>query len=145
MKISYLKAIHQIIHYGHFITHRVSQELKEFDISEPQFNVLRILKGSRGKALNLQDISAKMVQKNSNVTRIVNKLVDRNLVIQQQCPTNRRKVEITITPEGKTFLKKLEVKVENIHHPFNKNLNTNELENLNVLLHKLFKQYETKH
>ncbi|NNJ56670.1 MAG: MarR family transcriptional regulator, partial [Bacteroidia bacterium] len=68
----------------------MSKQLKNYGISEPQYNVLRVLKGSQGKPLNLQDISCKMVQKNSNVTRIIDKLLERKLVKREECSTNRR-------------------------------------------------------
>ena len=63
MKLSYYKIVQQIIRNGHRITDDVSQQLKKYNISEPQYNVLRVLKGSQGKPLNLQDIACKMIQK----------------------------------------------------------------------------------
>ena len=141
MKLSYFKVIQQIIRNGHRITDSVSRELKEYAISEPQYNVLRVLKGSQGKPLNLQDISSKMVQRNSNVTRIIDKLLHRKLVERKECKTNRRKVEISITPLGLEQLRIFDQKVANIHHQYTHNLNAQELNELSRLLEKLFNNH----
>ncbi len=96
---------------GHWITNQVSIELKEFEISEPQYNVLKILTGKKGKPNTVQEIQHRMVQRTSNVTRIVDKLIDKGLVNRQECPSNRRKMDITMTGKGKKLLVQLDNKV----------------------------------
>jgi len=137
MNPSYYKAIYQIITTGHMITHQVGQELKEFGVTEPQFNVLRILKGARGKPVSVQEILGKMVQRNSNVTRIVDKLLAKGCVERHQCPDNRRKMDITITDTGLALLEQLNKKVETLHQPIMNNLSNEELETLEQLINKL--------
>ena len=134
---SYYRAIYQIIKTGHWITDRVSQELKEFDITEPQYNVLRILKGKKGNPVNVGEIQSQMVQRTSNVTRIVDKLIKKGLVSRQECPTNRRKMDITITTVGNTFSEKLNKKVQDFHLPMTKNLTEEEAKTLTKLMKKL--------
>ena len=109
---SYFEAIQQLIRTGHWLTDRVSQELKGFDITEPQFNVLRILKGQHGKPLAVQEIQKRMIQRTSNVTRILDKLLKKDLVTRQECPSNRRKMDIAITPAGEALLLELNQKVD---------------------------------
>ena len=134
---SYLKAIMQIIRTGHWITDSVSQELKEYGITEPQFNVLRILQGRKGKPATVQEIQQDMVQRSSNVTRIIDKLQKRGLVNRQECPANRRKMDITITEGGTELLAILGKKVFQFHGPMAQNLSEQEAETLTKLILKL--------
>jgi DNA-binding MarR family transcriptional regulator len=137
MKNIFFSAIFQIIKTGHWITDNVGKELKEYDITEPQFNVLRILKGAKGKPISVQDILCKMVQRTSNVTRIVDKLLAKGYVTRHECPSNRRKMDIKITEDGLAILKKLDKKVSNWHKPMMENLTEEELATLSNLIIKL--------
>ena len=137
LKKSYVRAISQIIRTGHWITDMVTHELKEFDISEPQYNVLRILKYRRGQPLTVQEIQDKMVQRSSNVTRLIDKLLDKGLVNRQECATNRRKMDISITQAGLDLLVRLEEKVYDLHQPMAGNLTPSEAETLSELIIKL--------
>ncbi|MEQ9402423.1 MAG: MarR family transcriptional regulator [Cyclobacteriaceae bacterium] len=137
MNQDYLGAIDQIIRTGHWITDQVSAELKEFDISEPQYNVLRVLKVRSGEPITVQKIQDKMVQRTSNVTRIIDKLLDKGLVNRKECPSNRRKMDITITAMGEELLSQLNAKVIDFHQPMSKNLSTEEAQQLKSLIIKL--------
>lgn len=137
MNQDYWSAIDQIVRAGHWITDQVSIELKEFDISEPQYNVLRILKVRNGEPITVQKIQDKMVQRTSNVTRIVDKLLEKGLVNRKECPSNRRKMDITITQKGEDLLGELTQKVVAFHQPMAKNLSTEEAQTLRNLINKL--------
>ena len=134
---NYFEAVFEIIRTGHWITDSVSKELKEFDIYEPQFNVLRILRGAKGKPVSVNAILERMVQRSSNVTRIVDKLALKGLVTRTLCPDDRRKMDIVITNEGLELLKKLDKKVESFHKPMMNNLSADEAETLKQLIQKL--------
>lgn len=137
MKETYYQTIYQIICTGHWITDRLNQEFKELGSTEPQFNVLRTLQAANGKPITVQQILDKMVQRSSNITRIVDKLITKGLVERKECPTNRRKMDITITKEGLSFLKKLDKKVDVFNKPLMENLNDKELKTLKKLILKL--------
>lgn len=137
MKEIYFETIYQIISTGHWITDGLGREFKELGSTEPQYNVLRTLKNANGKPLTVQQILEKMVQRSSNVTRIIDKLVLKGLAERKECPSNRRKMDITITKEGLQFLKKLDRKVVDFNQPLMKNLNSNELKTLKNLIIKL--------
>ena len=136
MNKDYFQAVYQIIKAGHAITHQVSQELKPFDITEPQFNVLRILRGRKGKPITVQEIQKNMIQKSSNVTRIIDKLEKKSLVERCECPQNRRKMDIVITAKGKQFLAKLDKVVQRMHQPMLKNISPQEAKQLSDLVKK---------
>lgn len=137
MNNKYLEAIFEIIRTGHWITDSVSKELKEFDIYEPQFNVLRILRGAKGKPISVNTILESMVQRSSNVTRIVDKLAAKGLVQRTLSKEDRRKMDIIITDNGLELLKKLDKKVEDFHKPMKNNLTAEEAETLKQLIRKL--------
>lgn len=137
MNKKYYETIFQIIRTGHWITDQVSKELKEFGITEPQFNVLRILRGAKGKPISVSDVLERMVQRNSNITRIVDKLLIKGFAERKECPTNRRKMDLTITEAGLKKLKELDERVEAFHQPFIGKLSTSELETLKKLIIKL--------
>lgn len=110
--------------------------LKSFDLSVEQFNVLRILRGQKGKPANMCVIQERMIAKTSNTTRLVDKLLLKDLVIREVCEENRRKMEITITEKGLKLLAELDPKIEAHETLFSTNLTSEELENLNNLLEK---------
>ena len=78
----------------------VTQILKKYNLSLQQYNVLRALELSHPNPLSVKTISESMVDMNSNVSRLVDKLVDKKLSERHQEDSDKRKVKITITNEG---------------------------------------------
>lgn len=111
--------------------------LKPYDISIEQFNVLRILRGKKGEPTNLQDIQERMINKMSNTTRLVDKLILKGLVERFICKNNRRKVDIYITEQGLNLLNEIDPIIETTEERITSNLTIQELETLNTLLTKL--------
>lgn len=134
---TYFTAIFEIIKMGHALTDGVNTELKTYGITEPQFNVLRILRGRKGEPATVQSVQKDMVQRSSNVTRIIDKLIDKGYVHREQCPSNRRRVDLTITDEGLSALKTFDQIVEAFHAPMKDALTTEESKQLTNLIHKL--------
>ncbi len=133
----YYPAIFEIIQTGNWITDQIGVELKELGTTEPQFNVLRILSQNKGNPMTVQSILNQMVQRTSNVTRIVDKLSERGLVIRKECLSNRRKMDITITQTGLELMKDLNRQAHAFHEPLMKNLAPEEARSLTELLKKL--------
>ncbi len=113
------------------------ESLKPFEISIPQFNVLRILRGQHGKPANLSTIQDRMVNQMSNTSRLIDKLLEKDLVNRTICEENRRKIEVYITPAGMDLLKKIDPVVADTEQRIAQNLSTEEIEKLNQLLEKL--------
>ena len=111
--------------------------LKPYDLSIEQFNVLRILRGQKGHPVNLQDIQQRMINKMSNTTRLVDKLIKKDFVKRNVCKNNRRKVEIYITGVGLEILTKIDPQIEKTEQQITNNLSVDELKHLNNLLIKL--------
>ena len=122
---------------NNYIKDELLTALKPFDLSLEQFNVLRILRGQKGKAINLQDIQERMVSKMSNTTRLVDKLIKKKFVKRITCKENRRKVDISITTNGMDILKKIDPVIKGSEKKLTENLTQSELLQLNNLLIKL--------
>jgi len=131
------KTVINLMYTTRLIEEKIATVLKEQDITIQQFNVLRILRGQKGTPANLSTIQERMVDRSSNATRLVDKLLKKEFAERRVCPSNRRKVEITITPNGLELLKKLDPIMENNNESILKNLSETELETLNHLLDKL--------
>ncbi|MFA6260041.1 MAG: MarR family transcriptional regulator [Bacteroidia bacterium] len=112
------------------------QRFKPFNISIQQYNVLRILRGSNPTPLMLSDISSRMIDKNSNATRLVEKLRVKGLVKREICNNNRRQVDISITQKGLDLLTEIEVNAEDFHSQL-KVLTIDEATALNEYLDRL--------
>ncbi len=127
--------IHFMLLYAK-INEKISTMLKPHEVSLQQFNVLRILRGQNGKAANLSTLNERMVTKMSNTTRLVDKLLLKGYVNRQTCPTNRRKIEITITEQGNKQLEQMDRAMKDAEDNILKNLSHQELEQLNILFNK---------
>lgn len=112
---------------------------KEYDLSPQQFNVLRILRGQKGNPANLSTIQERMIDKSSNTTRLIDKLIQKELVNRRTCEKNRRKIEVFITNKGLDLLKKMDPQIEDFNNHIVEHLSNDELEKLNTLLDKLRK------
>jgi len=131
------KTMLNILYTQNVISEKFNEVLKGYDLSPEQFNVLRILKGQNGKSTNMCVIQERMIAKTSNTTRLVDKLLLKELVTREICPGNRRKMEIAITQKGMDLLTEVNPKVDKHESLLVQNLTTEELEQLNILLEKL--------
>lgn len=89
----------------------MNERLKSFfekeDITPQQFNILRILRGAATPISTLQ-IRQRMLDKMSDTSRIVDRLITKALVKKMICPGDKRMVDVTITAKGKKLLEKLD-------------------------------------
>jgi len=131
------RAMLNIMFTSYWLQDSMSTTFKPYDISEQQYNVLRILKGQEGKTVNLQDIQGRMIHKMSNATRLVEKLRMKGLVSRLVCEHNRRKVEIGITKKGLNLLEKLNPQVNANQQLISNHLTKEEAQVLGELLDKL--------
>lgn len=104
----YQKASINILYTGSWLYNLNAAYLKKFGVTPEQFNVLRILRGSHPQPMMLAEITARMIDKSSNCTRLVEKLRQKGLVNREICADNRRQVDISITERGLQILKKID-------------------------------------
>ena len=114
---------------------KVKQAVSPYDITSQQFNVLRILRGQFPNPSTINLIKSKMLDKMCDASRIVDRLVQKNLVIKNTSNHDKRAVDILINDKGLTLLKRIDDEV-NISSIFSPNLTVEEAEQLVVLLDK---------
>ncbi|WP_396211971.1 MarR family winged helix-turn-helix transcriptional regulator [Flavobacterium sp.] len=125
-----------ILYTNNIIGDKFLDILKPFDLSGEQYNVLRIVRGQKGNPANMCLIQERMITKNSNTTRLIDKLLLKELVTRNVCPENRRKIEIAITKKGLDVLQELDPKVKEHEENFATNLSAKEVQQLITLLEK---------
>ena len=94
---------------------RLGELLKAADLSATQYNVLRILRGAGGEGLACGEISDRMVTRDPDITRLLDRLEKRNLVARSREKEDRRVVTARITQAGLDLLKKLDEPVVQAH------------------------------
>lgn len=113
------------------------QTLKLHGLTEPQYNILRVLRGFRSQeSISISFLKERMLDKNSDVSRIVDKLYEKELVNRNENKSDRRQKEIEITEKGIELLKKLD-HIEQYVDDYLKNLTSEEVVELNRLLDKI--------
>jgi DNA-binding MarR family transcriptional regulator len=130
------KVVLNIMVTQNVIYEKFNEVLKPYDLSGEQYNVLRILRGQKGNPANMCVIQERMIAKNSNTTRLIDKLLLKELVTREVCPQNRRKIEVLITEKGLQLLQELDPKVLENEKIFASNLSETELTQFNTLLEK---------
>lgn len=85
---------------------------RDYGITTQQYNVLRILRGQHPNPVRINDIGERMLDKTSNASRLVDKLLIKELVVRYSCPTDRRAVNVQITDKGLELLNLLDPLVD---------------------------------
>lgn len=128
-----VKATLNIIYTANWINSLQNQFFKPYDISPQQYNVLRILKGAK-KALKVQTIKERMIERSPNATRLMDKLCAKNLIEREHCPEDRRVVYISITNNGLELVNEIS---KNLKNDLLENLTEDEAKQLSDLLDKI--------
>ncbi|WP_291862414.1 MarR family transcriptional regulator [Marinilabilia sp.] len=132
----YYKGFINLRYTTNLLSYEMVRSFKRFGITEPQYNVLRILRGFRSEApLSVGFIKERMLDKVSDVSRIIDRLVDKKMVTRVENPADRRQKSIEITSKGLTLLDDMldcEKQTDNLLS----NLTADEIKELNRLLDK---------
>ncbi|MCC7331451.1 MAG: MarR family transcriptional regulator [Flavobacteriales bacterium] len=135
-KTEYQKLFINIIYTAHWIDHETIKTLKPYGISPQQYNVLRILKGQYPKCISMNQIIDRMLDINSNASRLVEKLKQKQLVEREICENDRRQVDIKITENGLKLVDMVQEKIDELNN-FSKIISTTEAEKFNQFLDKI--------
>ncbi|SEI61868.1 DNA-binding transcriptional regulator, MarR family [Dyadobacter koreensis] len=101
-----------LVYTSNWIQYQQMEIFREHDITSQQFNVLRILRGQHPNPIKVSDIAERMLDKNSNTSRLIDKLLLKKLVDRKSCPNDRRAVDVIITETGLELLKSLDPEIE---------------------------------
>ncbi len=127
--------INLLFTYGWTIE-KIKNFLAREDITHQQYNILRILRGSHPQPLSTLQIRERMLDKMSDTSRIVDRLLIKGLVKKTTCSADKRLVDVTITEKGQKLLKKLDTGYDHVTEIMS-NLSEKEAETLSNLLDKL--------
>jgi MarR family 2-MHQ and catechol resistance regulon transcriptional repressor len=130
------KAMINLLYTYGWMIEKIKNFLAKEDITHQQFNILRILRGSHPHPLSTLQIRERMLDKMSDTSRIVDRLVLKQLVKKVTCPKDKRLVDVTITEKGQKLLKRLDGEADHIEEIMG-HLSDAETEQLNQLLDKL--------
>lgn len=85
---------------------------KGFGITASQFNILRILRGQEGKSISGAEIKERMLERNSDISRLLDRLARKDLIQRSQCPNDKRATDVSITKAGLAVLKEIDKKID---------------------------------
>ncbi len=129
------KAMINLTYTQNWMNERFKQFLDRFNLTAQQFNILRILRGA-GIPLSTLQIRERMLDKMSDTSRIVDRLILKDLVQKTICKHDKRLVDVMITEEGLTILKKIDM-LANEMDDLVSGLTEAEAKTLNKLLDKI--------
>ncbi len=128
-----VKALINIKYTASYLDQVGATMLRPYGISEPQYNILRILRGA-GKAITVNQVKERMVQRSPNSTRLMDKLCEKKLISRSRCEQDRRVVYVKIEGKGQELLKK--ISFDEFEEHMNR-LSDEEAQHLNELLDKI--------
>ena len=130
------KATLNVLYTAYWFKSHLNVVFKEYSITEEQFNVMRILKGKHPEQMCVRDIASRMLEKNSNVPRIVDRLVAKDFAKRENSREDKRETLISLTAKGIAQLEKVSKEVEKKSNEII-NLSSEEADQLHNLLEKL--------
>ncbi|BAV09333.1 DNA-binding transcriptional regulator, MarR family [Filimonas lacunae] len=132
----YQRVMVNILYSSGWITDNQKKFLEPEDITPQQYNILRILRGSP-KPLSTLQIRERMLDKMSDTSRIVDRLLAKGLVSKSKCTTDKRLVDILINEKGLELLERLDSRNHELDHMVASSLSEEEAMELNTLLDKM--------
>lgn len=128
-----MKAVLNIMYTAYQVRCSVSDALKAYGLTPEQYNVLRILKGKHPEHMCVRDIAGRMLERSSNVPRIIDRLELKKLVKRSSSAEDKRETVVILTQAGINMLETVNVVVDASNDQICK-LSDEDLEQLNDLL-----------
>jgi len=133
-KSPYQKAVINLLFTANWLQGHHQHFLKQFGLTLQQFNILRILKGQYPSTISGTEIKSRMLDKNSDVSRLLDRLEVKGLITKTTCPNDKRAADISINTAGLELLKLLDHQQKEIETLLK--LSAEEAEQLSNLLDK---------
>lgn len=125
------------IHFTHnYLSEQLIEIIKPFKLSPTQFNVLRILRGQHPEASSIGLIKERMLDKNSDISRVIDRMLAKKLVVRKECKQDRRQKDIQISQLGLDYLSKIDEQEKELDQKM-QHLTLEEVTLLNQLLDKI--------
>lgn len=117
-KSPHQKAVLNLLFTANWIQNKQRELFEPFGITGQQYNMLRILRGQQAKPIPAVEIKSRMLDKNSDVSRLLDRLIGKKLVKKNQCPNDKRATDISITETGLDLLNNLDTAINNMDSHF---------------------------
>ena len=134
-RTEYQKSIINLIFTFNWMNEKMNRFFEPLDITQQQFNILRILRGA-GQPISTLQIRQRMLDKMSDTSRIVDRLIKKGLVKKTTCREDRRLVDILLTDKGKKLVLSIDELNDELDSVF-KYLSEEDARQLNFLLDKI--------
>jgi DNA-binding MarR family transcriptional regulator len=102
------KAVINLLFTSNWLAYQQQPYFKSFGITGQQFNVLRILKGQHPNSISAKEIKSRMLDKNSDISRLLDRLSAKKLIVKKSCPKDKRASDVNITEAGLELLDKMQ-------------------------------------
>lgn len=125
-----------LLYSAAWFSDKMNAFLKKHDITQQQFNVLRILRGQAPEPISTKEIRERMIVTNADTSRLVDRLCAKGLITKQPCPHDGRLVQVFIAEKGKELLGVIDKELYLLDEELG-NLSEKEMQVLNQLLNKM--------
>ncbi|MFM8911547.1 MAG: MarR family winged helix-turn-helix transcriptional regulator [Flammeovirgaceae bacterium] len=129
------KAVVNLLYTANWLLDKNASFFKEFGITNQQFNILRILRGQHPNKISGSEIKSRMIDKNSDVSRLLDRLLAKKLIEKTPCPNDKRAADVMISASGLAMLKSIDEKMDATDLEILK-ITPREAEQLSMLLDK---------
>ena len=129
------RALVNLLYTHSRIVEKLNDHFREFNITRKQYNILRILKGA-SEPLTTSEIRARMIDKMSDITRLIERLINKGLVKKSIKKSDKRLVDVVISKKGAKLLDRI-AKDKDPIHKYLDSLTQEEAKSLNLLLDKI--------
>lgn len=113
-KTPHQKAVINLIYTTSWMQGKQKEIFKTFNITVQQFNILRILRGQHPNSTSATEIKSRMLDKNSDVSRLLDRLLAKNVITKRVSPNDKRAADVNLTDEGLELLKAIDKKQHQI-------------------------------
>jgi DNA-binding MarR family transcriptional regulator len=134
-KNPYQKVAVNLIYTANWLQAIQQDFFKEFGITSSQFNILRILRGQSPNKISGAEIKSRMLDKNSDIPRLLERLLKKKLITKMPCHNDKRAADIVISPKGLEVLSKIDSHIDKTQKT-NIHLSTEQAQQLSDLLDK---------
>jgi len=125
-----------LLYSSYWLGDRISEFLKPYDLTQQQFNILRILRGQHPDPISTKELRERMIINNSDTSRLIDRLIEKGLAWKRPCPHDGRLIQAFISEGGQKLLKQIDGNIVDLDAAM-ENLSDKEALVLNQLLNKM--------
>jgi DNA-binding MarR family transcriptional regulator len=133
---NYQEATINIIYSSGWLANKHKDFFSKFGITAQQFNILSILKGQQPNKISGADIKSRMMDKNSDVSRLLDRLILKELIVKRKCPNDKRAADIEISNNGLELLEAIHANIHELDSMLSK-ITEQEAKQLSTILDKI--------